>query len=180
RPSGQTYQLPGIPRHASPAAPQEGHQRRRRKSEKKDDFSITTHNVDGHMMAGDIDLVGFDVLMKTKIAGATAMGRAISLWPPHDAPRMFLPRLNVHLTSPFSSPQMVSAIVMEEYCKLCTESSPLKTSFQENLLNQLNADRPVMYRDLHSYMQIVWSQCHSLLNTFRDSGKIASPKLPRI
>ena len=33
-----------------------------------------THNLDGHIMQGDIDLVGYDVILRTKIAGAKALG----------------------------------------------------------------------------------------------------------
>ncbi|KAF8470536.1 putative TBP associated factor [Kalaharituber pfeilii] len=180
RPSGQTYQPAPAARHGSPATTQEAGIKRRRKSEKREEPTIGTHNVDGHMMAGDIDLVGLDVLIKTKIAAAIAMGRVISLWFEEHAVSVWSTRLVMHLTSPFSTTQMVTAMIMEEYCKVVSHSTPLKAVFLENLMELLTADRPPVYRDLHSHMQIIWSQCHSLLNAFRDIGKISQSKLPRI
>lgn len=179
RPSGQTYQLPPIPRHASPGGA-EAPAKRRRKSEKREETTVTTHNVDGHMMAGDVDLVGLDVLFKTKIAGATALGRVISLWLETETVSFWGQRLVPHLSSPFSTTQMVTAMIMEEYCKVTPQGTPLKAVFLESLMDLLTTERPPIYRDLQSYMQIIWSQCQSLLNAFRDVGKVSAAKLPRI
>lgn len=180
RPSGQTYQGPTASQHGSPGGTIEAPAKRRRRSEKREETAVAAHNVDGHIMAGDIDLVGLDVLIKTKIAGATAMGRVISLWPEVDMVDFWSPRLAPHLNSLFSTTQMVTAMIMEEYCKVTPQFTPLKAVFLENLMNLLTAERPPMYRDLHSYMQIIWSQCHSLINAFRDVGKVSATKLPRI
>ncbi|KAF8445155.1 putative TBP associated factor [Terfezia claveryi] len=180
RPSGQTYQPPSIPRHGSPGGTIEVQAKRRRKSEKREEPTVTTHNVDGHMMTGDIDLVGLDVLIKTKIAGATAMGRVISLWPEEDTVSFWSQRLVPHLSSPFSTTQMVTAMIMEEYCKVTPLATPLKGLFLECLMDLLTTERPPIYRDLHSYMQIIWAQCQSLLNAFRDVAKVSTTKLPRI
>ena len=195
RPSGQTFQVPGAVRHNSPTGSHETGIRRRRKSEKREEPTTGAHNVDGHMMAGDIDLVGLEVLIKTKIAGAQAMGHVIARWPAHDCVNVWGMRLISYLSSPFSATQMVSAMIIEEYSKataqlvstvglgasaIIPQSTALQGVFLKSLMDLLNSERPPMYRDLHSYMQIIWSQCHSLLNTFRDTGKVSQSKLPRI
>lgn len=185
RPSGQTLVLPGItvpPRGPSPAQPlaQEPERKRRRKSEKKEEPVSAGHNVDGHMIQGDVDLVGSETIIKTKIAGATAMGQAMSLWPRDKALDVFKPRIIPHLKSPYASTQLVAAMTVEEYSKDCKGSSPLKTVFLEELYDVLNSERPAFYRDLVSFMQIVRSQCQALLNSFKYDGKVQASKIPTI
>ncbi|KAL1835850.1 hypothetical protein VTK73DRAFT_5298 [Phialemonium thermophilum] len=93
KPSGGTYSLPGptsaiSTRRASP--PETGAERatkRRRKSTKADDVPAVAHahDVDGHMVQGDVDLVGMDVLVRSRVSAAKAMGLIMSLVP---APRL--------------------------------------------------------------------------------------------
>ncbi|KAI5804374.1 hypothetical protein EDC01DRAFT_627231 [Geopyxis carbonaria] len=187
RPSGQTLVLPGFTAAPAPRGPspgsipaQEPERKRRRKSEKKEEPVTSGHNVDGHMIQGDVDLVGYDTLMKTKIAGATAMGQAMSMWPKEEALEVFKPRILPHLHSTAASTQLVAAMTVEEYSKECKDASPLKSAFMEALFNFLSSDRPVFYRDLVSYMQIVRSQCQALLNAFKYEGKVPGAKLPTI
>jgi len=185
RPSGQTLVLPGIvvpPRGPSPSQvpTQEPERKRRRKSEKKEEPVSAGHNVDGHMIQGDVDLVGLETIIKTKIAGATAMGLAMSLWPKEGVLVVFQPRIIPHLKSPYASTQLVVAMTVEEYSKAHKEPNPLKSVFLEALIDVLNSDRPAFYRDLVSYMQIVRSQCQALLNAFKYDGKVAASKIPTI
>lgn len=194
RPSGQTLVLPGIvvpARGPSPpsssslslSSAQEPERKRRRKSEKKEEqlSSSVGHNIDGHMIQGDIDLVGFETIVKTRIAAATAMGLAMSLWPKDGLLTVFGPRIAAHSHSPYASTQLIVAMVIEEYFKACRDPSPtLKAAFLEALLAVLNSDRPPFYRDLVSYMHIVRSQCQALLNTFKYEGKVLAPKIPTI
>lgn len=183
RPSGQTLVLPGFVstpaagRHQSPTD-KEPERKRRRKSEKKEEPSPSAHNVDGHMIKGDIDLVGFDTIVKTKIAAATAMGKLIALWPEDSALELFKPKIVPQMFSPFASTQLVTAMIIEEYHKAHQQPSPLKSVFMETLLEVLNSERPPMYQDIVSYMYIVRSQCQALLSTFKSEGKVAANKLP--
>jgi TATA-binding protein-associated factor len=185
RPSGQTLELPGIAAPARGPSPSvanalEPERKRRRKSEKKEEPVSTGHNVDGHMIQGDIDLVGFETIIKAKIAASTAFGQAMSLWPKEDTMNTFQPRILPYLKSPHASTQLVAAMIVEEYSKDCKDSTALKTAFLEALLDALTSERPLFYRDLVSYMQIVRSQCQALLNAFKYEGKIAASKIPTI
>lgn len=74
----------------------------------------------------------------------------------------------------------MTSMIMEEYSIVTIQATDLKTQFLNSLNELLNSDRPPIYRDLISYMQIVWSQCQSLLNAFRDVGRISQSKIPRI
>lgn len=181
RPSGQTMVLPGLMRGPSPSQPaQEPAAKRRRKSEKKEEPAVSPHNVDGHMIHGDVDLVSVETIVKTKIAGATALGKAISLWPREDAIRTFEPRLVPLLQSPHSTTQLVTAMIFEEYARITSVVTDLKAQFLAALTNFLNSERPSCYRDLVSYMHIVQAQCRSLLNAFRDIGRVPSSRIPAI
>lgn len=184
RPSGQTLVLPGLMRGPSPAqAPlvtQEPATKRRRKSEKKEEPVVSAHNVDGHMIQGDVDLVGFETIIKTKVAGAKALGKAMSLWPKEDAISTFQPRIVPGLQSPYSSTELVTAMIIEEYAKETRDSTDLKAEFLRALSSLLNSERPSCYRDLASYVHIVQAQCRSLLNAFRDIGRVPTSKIPHI
>ncbi|KAI9833029.1 MAG: TATA-binding protein-associated factor mot1 [Sarea resinae] len=178
RPSGQPYALPGIaPRKPSPANGAEPTPKRRKRSEKKDEPPPATHNIDGHMIQGDVDLVSADVLIRSKIHAAKALGKAMSLWPQDACQAIFGPKVLSNLQSPFSTTQLTAAMVLEEYSWNCGAPN---SAFAQALLPFLDEDRPPSYRDLVSYTQTARAQCHSLLNTFRDVGRISPSKIPAI
>lgn len=184
RPSGQTLNIPGLivapmPRKESPSD-KEPERKRRRKAEKKEEPAPSAHNVDGHIISGDIDLVGFDTIIKTKVAASTALGQAMALWPQDQALDAFRPRVTPHLSASAASTQLVAAMIIEEYHKALKVPSPLKSAFMESLSFVLNSERPPFYRDLVSYMLIVRSQCQALLHSFKYDGKVSASKIPVI
>ncbi|KAI9750007.1 MAG: TATA-binding protein-associated factor mot1, partial [Chaenotheca gracillima] len=180
RPSGQTYSMPTIPSRSSPPAGSEGTTKRRRKSEKKTESLPPAHNVDGHMIQGDVDLVGAEVLLRSKIVAAEAMGRALSFWPAADSVNVFAPRIVPSLTSDFSTTRLTASMIMEEYAKSSGAKTPLAQAFAEALRSVIEVEDPETYRDIVSYTQIVRAQCHSLMNNFRDAGGISQTKIPTI
>ncbi|KAI9823081.1 MAG: TATA-binding protein-associated factor mot1 [Phylliscum demangeonii] len=183
RPSGQTYVLPSAaPRKPSPAATAEPAPKRRRKTERKEEVPLpsSSHNVDGHMMLGDVDLVGFDAMIRSKICAAEAMGKAMSLWPQNEAAAVFSARVCDQLQSAFSTSQLVAAVVITEYAMLRGQDVALARDFAAALHPMVEGERPAGYRDLVPYVQIVRAQCQSLLNTFRDAGGIPQTKIPAI
>jgi TATA-binding protein-associated factor len=57
-----------------------------KKSKKKDDEDWAAsqnkpHNLDGPMIRGDVDLVGEDVMIRSRISAAKAFGRLMAAWP---------------------------------------------------------------------------------------------------
>ena len=179
RPSGHSY-LPraASARKSSPASGSERGAKRRRKTEKKEEPSA--HNVDGHMIQGDVDLVGADVLIRSKIHAAQAMGRAMSLWPTDQVVADFGDRMLSRIQSVFSTPPLTAAIVAEEYASHSGNSTALGSFLATHLHKVLEEERPASYRDLVSYTQIVRGQCQSLLNLFREAGGISQSKIPTI
>ncbi|KAK4114248.1 hypothetical protein N656DRAFT_777416 [Canariomyces notabilis] len=184
KPSGGTYSIPGnAPVGSRRASPPEGAERamkRRRKSTKVDDIPTTTqtHDVDGHMIQGDVDLVGMDVLVRSRVSAAKAMGLIMSLLPPSNL-SSYDSGILQGLTSPFASTQLTAAMIIDEYAKNCPASG-MAARFIEPLQRIIDQDRPSHYRDLVSYVQRVRSQSQQLVNLFRDHGKVAFNKLPTL
>ena len=183
KPSGGTYTMstaaPSTARKGSPD-PGERATKRRRKSTKADDIPVNpnSHDVDGHMMQGDVDLVGMEVLIRSRVSAAKAMGLVMSLIPaasiqPYDA------CVRPALSSPFSSTQLAAAMIVDEYAQQSPPPNDV-SRFAIPLQAMIDSDRPSHYRDLVSYVQRVRSQCQQLLNLFRDHGKVSSSKLPTL
>ncbi|KAL2024633.1 hypothetical protein VTK56DRAFT_6834 [Thermocarpiscus australiensis] len=184
KPSGGTYSLPGTSiasnRRSSPSEGAERATKRRRKSTKVDDTPTTTqtHDVDGHMIQGDVDLVGMDVLIRSRISAAKAMGLIMSLIPPSKL-ASYDSSILQGLSSAYASTQLTAAMVLDEYAKNCV-TSEASARFIEPLQRIIDQDRPSHYRDLVSYVQRVRSQSQQLVNLFRDHGKVSHSKLPTL
>lgn len=184
KPSGSTYSMPAgfIPtqptRQISPVASEPPAKKQRRKSTKIVDPVPTSssHDVDGHMMQGDVDLVGMDILIRSRVSAAKAMGLIMSLIP-LGISQTYDGHIVPGLSSAFSSTQLTAALIIDEYAKNClVKEQPAR--FVDALLKIIESDRPVHYRDLVSYTQLVRAQCAQLLNTFRDVGKVSQGRLP--
>lgn len=185
KPSGGSYSVPGgapaSTRRSPPTEPAgERAPKRRRKSTKAEDVAVPphSHDVDGHMMQGDADLVGLDVLIRSRISAAKAMGLAMSAMPPERLEAYDAAILS-GLASAYASTQLTAATMIEEHAKTCG-SADQAGRFAHALQHVMDAERPGHYRDLVSYVQRVRSQCSQLVNLFRDHGKIASQKLPTL
>jgi TATA-binding protein-associated factor len=181
KPSGSCYTMPNsFPRQLSPAVSSEPAAKRRRKSARMVEPapSTSSHDVDGHMMQGDVDLVGMDVLIRSRISAAKAMGLVMSLVP-QSALETYDASIIPALSSAFSTTQLTAAMVIDEYAKACT-SKEAPARFIDALQKIIDMERPLHYRDLVSFMQLVRAQCAALLNTFRDSGKVSQGRLPAL
>ncbi|KAK5652542.1 hypothetical protein OQA88_10448 [Cercophora sp. LCS_1] len=184
KPSGGFYSLPGVTpvgtRRSSPPEGAERATKRRRKSTKVDDIPVTTqgHDVDGHMMQGDVDLVGMDVLVRSRVSAAKAMGLLMSRLPVN-----FLSAYDANigpgLSSPYASTQLTAAIIIDEYAQNSLNGNDA-SRFVGMLQGIIEQDRPSHYRDLVSYVQRVRSQSQQLINLFRDHGKVSQNKLPAL
>ncbi|CAD0090267.1 unnamed protein product [Aureobasidium vineae] len=186
RPSGYSYTpLSSATRKSSPVSGSSEPARKRRRSDKKDKdmpppTSSSAHNVDGHMMQGDVDLVGADIMIRSRTHAAQALAKACQVWPAATRRDTFSSKVLPSLKSSFSTTQLFTAIFIEEYARLSHTKDDLTTSFAESLRPLVEEDRPSWYSDLTSYLQIVRAQCQSLLNTFREKAHVPPSKLPII
>ncbi|CEJ54326.1 Putative TBP associated factor [Penicillium brasilianum] len=152
---------------------------RRRKSEKKEAPPPSAHNVDGHMLSGDIDLVGADTMLRSKIYAAKALGELLSFWDKHELPS-FWPAILDGFSLPASTSQLASAMVVEEYARASGRESKYSASLCERLRPIIESERPLWYSDISCYLHVARAQCHSLLNTFRDHGHVPPSRLPTL
>ncbi|KAJ9131681.1 TATA-binding protein-associated factor MOT1 [Pleurostoma richardsiae] len=182
KPSGGTYSnstaISAGTRRSSPLDGAERATKRRRKSTKVDDAPTVSnsHDIDGAMMQGDVDLVGTEALIRSRISAARAMGIIMSLVPLtslEDYDASLIPGL----TSAYSSTQLSACMVIEEYAK-DVSASENASRYVASLQKIIDSDRPSHYRDLVSYIQRLRSQCQQLINLFRDHGKVSHSKLP--
>ncbi|GAO48421.1 hypothetical protein SAICODRAFT_21270 [Saitoella complicata NRRL Y-17804] len=179
RPSGQAFYSA-----VQSQAPNEPAKKKRKMSTKPlvDDIPSTPvpHNVDGPMMAGDVDLVGMDTIIRTRITAAIAMGMAMGAWPKDTVQASFGPYLDASITAPHSTGRLLSMTIIEEYVKLAKEENTFKEGIRPTLGNLLNMAAPGAYSNLFPYLRIVRGQCHALHNTFIQDGKIKPSSVPTI
>lgn len=185
KPSGVAFSI-AAPLPAKPSSPTtttpggaEVKPGRRRKSEKKEAPPPSAHNVDGHMLSGDIDLVGADTMLRSKIYAAKALGELLSFWDKHELPS-FWPAILDGFTLPASTSQLASAMVVEEYARISGPESKYSTSLCERLRPIIESERPLWYSDISCYLHVARAQCHSLLNTFRDHAHVPPSRLPTL
>ncbi|KAM0265193.1 hypothetical protein ACHAQJ_000346 [Trichoderma viride] len=184
KPSGGTYSAPGPMqpggRRLSSPDGLDRPIKRRRKSTKVEEAAPAnlTHDVDGHMMQGDVDLVGLEVLIRSRVSAAKAMGLVMSLVPSanlDDYDALLVPGL----TSAFSSTQLTACLVIDEFARSC-EKAQDPARYLDHLQRIVESDRPSAYRDLVTFVQRARTQCQQLLHLFRDHGKVSHSKLPTL
>ena len=186
RPSGHSY--PPVATNGVRKSPPASNgaaepTRKRRRSDKKErepSAPVSSHNIDGHMMQGDVDLVGVDVMIRSRIYSAQALGAAMALWPTESRSSHFATRLLPNLRSPHSTTQLFTTMVMEEYARSVSAQDEMSQTFVQNLRPLVEEERPSSYSDLVSYLQVVRAQSQVLLNAFRDKAHVQSSKLPII
>ncbi|KAF2744894.1 hypothetical protein M011DRAFT_470196 [Sporormia fimetaria CBS 119925] len=186
RPSGQAFGPPlGVQHHrrASPGGGGEPAPKKRKKSRAgKDDAAITpatvsSHNIDGHMISGDLELIGADVMVRSRVSAAQALGKAMAAWPEDSRQEAFEQRVLPALQSPNSTTQLTTAVIMEEFGKSLGAKDALGEAFATALLPVVEGDRPTAYQDLVPKLAVVLTRCTALLNIFRTSHVQNIPQL---
>ena len=181
KPSGSPLAMPLASSTRHPSS--NGHETtrgRRRRTDKKEVEPLspsTSHNVDGHMLQGDIDLVGTDTMLRSKIYASRALGELLVFWDRNELSSLWhfvLEGLNL----PASTSQLSAAMVVEEYARNSGANSKYASSLCDVLRPIVEADRPPWYSDIACYLHVARAQCHSLLNTFRDHGHVS--RLPAL
>ncbi|KAL4880089.1 hypothetical protein BJY04DRAFT_86595 [Aspergillus karnatakaensis] len=170
-----------APARSSPASATatDGPKKRGRKSEKKEVPIVDhrEHNIDAHMLQGDIDMVGADTMLRSKIYAAKALGELLSFWDKHGL-ESFWETIMGGLCGRASTTQLSAAMIVEEYAKLIGSDSTYASALCEKLRPMVEGERPLWYSDIACYLSVARAQCHSLLNSFRDHAHVPPSKLP--
>lgn len=182
KPSGQPYSVPdhGHSRKSSPPSG-EPPKKRQRKSNQKETTPTTIdapHDVDSLMLRGDLAVVGFDVMMRCRIAAAEALGQAAACWPKPEREKLFSSEILAALKSQKSSTKLIAALICEEYGKRLTTPDSLAPDLTPELQNLVDEPPSAFYTDLVCYSKIVHSKCQHLVAVFRDSARVPSGRLP--
>ena len=178
KPSGQLY---GPPNHDVQKLNGEPPAKRRKRTDKKDEEqTASSHNVDGHMISGDVDLVGMDTLIRSRIYAAKAFASVLAKHPPGDVRHLLLKGLSGGLRSMYSTTQITAGLVVEECARVSSKNEEVPRSFASDLLSVLDVERPENYADILPYLKIVRSQCQNLLNAFCEHGHVPPGKLPTV
>lgn len=186
RPSGQVMGPPPnqiTSRRSTPPGGGEPAQKKRKKSRYgKEDMmtptpAVMSHNVDGHMISGELELIGADIMIRSRTSAAHALGKAMGAWPEATRQQTFQGRLLPALSSSHSSTQLTAAIIIEEFGKTLKAKDGLGEAFAQALLPIVEGERPVAYEDLVPKLQIVRTQCTALLSIFRDAHVQNLPNL---
>ncbi len=182
KPSGQLYAPLASAHRASPVNGTAEPAKKRRKSEKNQSTAVPTgpvsHNIDAAIMQGDVDLVGADTMIRTRIFATRALGKAISVWPVEDRSTFFGPKLLPHLTSVYGSSQIFSAMAFEGYAAVLDAKDDLATAAATELRAMVEEERPGCYTDQTNYLRIARAQCQQLLNAFAEQAHVPGNKLP--
>lgn len=177
RPSGARYAPPSFNKSNEHQVVEHGVKKRRR-SDKKEEPLPSAHNVDGHMIQGDVDLVGVEALIRSRIFAAKAFGKAMTLCQGNSTLDTIVGDLIERLRSSHSTTQLFAGAIIEEYARSLPRPLTNAGIFGGHLRSVLEDDRPESYRDIVPYLHVVRSQCHSLLNAFRDQGHVPASKIP--
>lgn len=178
KPSGNPYEVPGQPerqRGAVPAIPLKT-SKKGRDDKEEPKFS---HNIDGPMLRGELDLVGLDIVLRTRVTAATALGKLVASWPEDSSGEVLRDLVNEYSGSSSSTPRHLSAILVQECATArpgLTRMAIIRTTY-EDLMTQSTLSH---YNNFTPLLHIVRGQCQALCNAFIEHGRVPVAKMPNL
>ncbi|SMN21206.1 similar to Saccharomyces cerevisiae YPL082C MOT1 Essential abundant protein involved in regulation of transcription [Maudiozyma saulgeensis] len=146
-------------------------------------------NIDAPMIAGDITLLGSDVIINTRVMAARAFGLTLAMFQDSTLQSFFSNVLVRCYELPYATPRMLAGVILTEFCGAWLKSNPdrdqlptfVNDIFGEKINAQLSdpSSLPV-FRELVPSLKALRMQCQTLLTTFVDVGMLPQHKLPRI
>lgn len=146
-------------------------------------------NIDAPMIAGDIILLGVEVIKNTRVMGARAFGITLAMFQDSTLKSFFENVLVRCLDLSYATPRMLAAIILTEFCKTRLEGKYTTSGippFVAEVLgptinNQLsNPETLPVFREFAPSLKALRTQCQNLLNTFVDVGMLPQHKLPNV
>lgn len=145
-------------------------------------------NIDAPMIAGDITLLGSDIIINTRVLGAKALGLTLAMFQESTLQSFFSNILVKCLELPYATPRVLVAIIISEFCmswKQRHENELIPTFVSEIFSQPMNTQLQTpsllpVFRELVPSLKALRTQCQSLLAAFVDVGMLPQHKLPRI
>lgn len=157
------------------------------------------HNVDKNMLAQDLSLVSVEIVLRARVAAAKALAWLLSEWPDQGEPLndIFRPILDHYIRSPSMLQKFLSAVIVEEWShkyekvayecaeqkeevRQLVEVSPLAKDLSIEILRWLQAEPPVAYHEMGMVLGRIFSECHSLLQSFIHDCKVPAANIPNL
>ncbi|AET40904.1 DNA-binding ATPase Ecym_7048 [Eremothecium cymbalariae DBVPG len=158
----------------------------------KSDIPAPTHIeqvIDAPMIAGDVTLLGSDVIYKTRVLGAKALGYTLAAFQESTVKSFFETALLSCLDLPYATPRMLVAIIVAEYCSHWMELHPESSKppdfvskyFSSIFVEYLSdpSQLPV-FRELVPSLKALRTQCQNLMTTFIEVGMLSPQTLPQL
>ena len=154
---------------------------RKRKREGSEDHSqSTSHNTDGHVMSGDVDLVGMETILRTRIYASTALGELLALQGAAGVGHSFDSIVANMTSSKAASTKLFAAMTLEELAKHTDLSLIDLNRIVPSLQTCLDESNDLWYGDILSSLQAARGQCQTLLAAFANHAHVPRNKLPAI
>ncbi|OAG43525.1 hypothetical protein AYO21_02111 [Fonsecaea monophora] len=177
KPSGQAMAPISVKHGNTPESDQQP--KKRRKVEKPETNQRLSHNTDGHMLHGEVDLVGLDVMLRTRIVCSMALGLLLSKQSPSLIEKNWS-HLMSFITSPYSSSRLFAAMILEELAKHQSQPPLDMPGIVSQLQHILDDDGNNWYADIVSSLQAARGQCQSLISAFQNQAHVSRDRLPAI
>ncbi|KZT56424.1 hypothetical protein CALCODRAFT_435762 [Calocera cornea HHB12733] len=151
--------------------------------------TASAYNVDKSMLAQDFSLISVDAILQGRLAGAGSIAFLMHEWSEMSLDLTFSPLLDHYVKSPSAFQRSMSAIIVEEWARLCDDlspcgaqltTSPLATSLGEQLLNNLEAGPLRSYYEMTTDLSRLRAESQALLDAFRKDPKIPKDKVPSL
>lgn len=177
KPSGAPMAAMSAKHNHTPESDQQP--KKRRKLEKSDSNQRLSHNTDGHMLHGEVVLVGFEVMLRTRIVCSRALGLLMGKQT-EAAIASYWTSLIPVINSTHSTSRSFAAMILEELAK----NQPTKQANTQALVTQLqqvlDEDGNNWYADIVSSLQAARGQCQSLISAFQNNAHVPRDRLPSI
>ncbi|PSR84037.1 hypothetical protein PHLCEN_2v5539 [Hermanssonia centrifuga] len=157
------------------------------------DLAAERHNVDKNMIAQDLALIPMEVVIRARVASATALSYIVACWPvpgePHES--MFRPLLTHYIDSPSMLQKFLTAIIAEEWARehdarapvsqpMLIETSPLAKELSDKALLFLQAEPPAAYHEMVYTLSRIHGECYTLLLSFAYDCKVPNEAIPSL
>ncbi|AGO12110.1 AaceriAEL256Cp [[Ashbya] aceris (nom. inval.)] len=159
----------------------------------KSDIPMPLHsehvNIDAPMIAGDVTLLGADVIFKTRVLAAKALGYTLAAFQESTVKSFFETALLNCLDLPYATPRMLVSITVAEYCSRWTSLHPeaaFPPSFVADYFGPIfmeylfDPSKLPVFRELVPSLKALRTQCQSLMTTFVEVGMLSPQRLPQL
>ncbi len=177
KPNGTPIATIAAKHRHSPESDQQA--KKRRKLEKPKPTERLSHNTDGHILHGEVDLVGLEVMLRTRIVCAKALGLLLSRQG-ESAGNSYWSQLLPVIGSVHSSSRLFAGMLLEEFAKNQSTKPPTTPEIVSQLQHALDDDGNNWYADIVSSLQAARGQCQSLISAFQNQAHVSRDKLPAV